>query len=155
MKTMTGVFESGDAAREAVRHLHEAGVSEDDIAFLLADPKATEPIGPAEQGERTGEQLGRLVADVGQTAAAFVPFIGRNLGESPVARALRETAETTGASAGRLFGALSEGGLHPPDRGAGPPRARASVVVRLGNVPAAGVRTIFVEAGAIRIDTEP
>ncbi len=154
--TVTGEFTNATVARQAVSRLHAAGVTEDDIAFLLAGSEQEELLGPErrmQDAERTGARIGSFAADVSRTAAELVPFVGRNIADSPLGRALRDATETSGAMAGRLVGAASEGGFVGSDP-AGAPRTRALVSVRATSDRVPALTALLMDAGAVNIRTE-
>ena len=129
MRTVTGVFESGEVGRQAVGRLREAGFPARDISFVLTPAEEEHPPAAIEQAGDAGRRLGGMAADVGETAVSFLPFLGRTLPRSPMAHALRDVAESAGESTGRIIGAAVEGDLIAPTESSAPRPRRASVVL--------------------------
>jgi hypothetical protein len=153
MQTITGIFETGQAARKAVGQLRDAGFPADDITLVLV--RADGPCAPdaMEDAADTGRRLGALASDVAETAAAFVPVLGQNLVRSPMARAVRQAVEDAGESTGRLLGAASEGGLMAPrENSVGPDGRLASGVVRTSEHSVARAAAVLTNAGAVETE---
>lgn len=154
MQTVTGTFESGAAAREAVGRLRDAGFAADDIAFVISRRDGGNVGDAIEQAAGTGRRFGALASDVGETTVQFVPFIGRNLSRAPLARAFRQAVEEAGESAGRIVAAATEGGLTATSDFAGRDGRCASVVVRVPNGREAEAAAVLTASGAAETEVE-
>jgi hypothetical protein len=132
----------------AVVNLREAGFGSENIAFAIVEPSAGQRETGTDRGAHMGRRSGEFLADAGEAAVSFVPFVGRNIVDSPVGRALREAVEDAGTSAGRLFGALTEGGVVGPSPSETPPDYVAAVVVMAENDRASEAAQILAAAGA-------
>src|SRR5438045_1884534 len=108
MKNVIALFDSAVSARLSIQALHAAGFTEDDIAFILNTSPDQGCASNTERTESTGRRVGKLAADVGESAASFIPFVGRNIIDSPMGRALRRAVQTAGATAGMLAGAMAD-----------------------------------------------
>ena len=151
MQTVTGVFSGLGAARDAVRELHEAGISEAGISIEVSGAADAPPVRSERQSERIGRQAGTFAADVGRTAAAFVPFLGNDLAGGALSRAFRDASESAGATTGRLVDAIAEGAFVTMRKGQDGADDRVSVSVRAQAPHEDVIRDILVRAGAIRI----
>lgn len=152
MQTVTGVFESGETARDAVARLREAGFPADDITFLASRPPDACPADGVEQAADAGRRFGTLASDVGETAVQFLPFVGRGMARGPLARAVRQAMEEGGESAGRIVGTVADGGLAAtPDGGWRQSRA-ASVMVRAPEARISSAAAVLTAAGAVETE---
>ncbi|HEY3266099.1 MAG TPA: hypothetical protein VGM37_04175 [Armatimonadota bacterium] len=160
MKTVVGVFEAGQAARAAVRKLHEAGFTENDIAFVLNANPAGRSRPHAGRAGDAGRRLGEMAMDAADSALSFVPFIGRDLAAGPFGAAMRESLASTTAAVAGVLGALTRGGFtarQAEDLGRA---GGAAVLLRAEDSRAVEAAAILAEAGAVAVDaaavpTEP
>ena len=151
---VTGVFTSMEAAREAVRGLRAAGVEAGEIAVQHAHAAVASRERSARQAERAGREAGGFLADAGEAAAAFIPFVGTKIAEGTLSEAARATVEKAGAAARRVADALAESvrgvvAEEPPVDDDG--RVRVSAWVAAESVDAA--REALKHAGALEIFT--
>lgn len=105
MRTITGLYDSYDDAREAVRALEQAGVPSDDISIVTnkADRVEVEGQGSyAEEGAGTGAGIGAVAGGAGGLLAGLgmmaIPGVG------PVVAAGWLAATAVGAVAGAVAG---------------------------------------------------
>jgi hypothetical protein len=154
MKMVMAQFADAESARDAIRRLHDAGFGEEDIAFVPISAAGSAEETRAERTATSGRRVGEMAADIGQTMAFMLPFVGRNMVNSPLGRALRDAAESTGASTGRVLGALADGGFVPAAEASDDPRgARVSVLVQTEDERAPEVMSILAGAGASAVES--
>jgi hypothetical protein len=151
MATITGIFDDGGTARAAVGRLRDAGFDEDGITFVTTAAEERGAARGVDDAADAGRRLGGLAADVGQTVAAFLPVVGSTVVRSPLAGALRAAAEASGESAGRIVGAVSEGGFGSGGEGPRSGERRPTVVVQAPDGRDSEAATLLYDAGAVEV----
>jgi hypothetical protein len=151
MTTTTGVFDDGATARAAVGRLRAAGFEPDDILFVLVPLGDDEGPRTVDQAGEAGRRLASLAADAGETTVAFVPFVGREMIQTPLAHALRDAAESTAEAAARVAGAAFSGGLSPKDARPTGDGRRATVIVHSESARAFEAASVLTAAGAVEV----
>lgn len=154
MITITAVFSTAEAARNAIGDLHVAGFGRDDIAFLVNQAHSASRT-PSSAGESTGRRVGDLAADIGSTTLNMVPFVGRNLAEGPMGKAVRRALQNTGATAGILVDALSEGGWSDTQTHTARDRGRALVTIQTDDARSAEAMAVLARSGALSVESIP
>jgi len=154
-ETVVGVFDSQDAAQQAIQQLKDAGFSPDDIGILMQDKQGAQDLAAstgtkagedAGKGAVTGGVLGGLAGLLVGIGALAIPGIGPVLAAGPLAAALGTAAGATatgaaiGAGAGAIVGALV---------GMGVPKEEAQVYEQRFNQ---GRILLTVRSGANRYD---
>jgi hypothetical protein len=151
MATITGTFDDGGTARAAVGRLRDAGFDEGGITFVTTTPDEGGASRGVDDAADAGRRLGSLAADVGQTVAAFLPVVGSTVVRSPLARALRAATEAGGESAGRIVGAVSEGGFGTGGEGPRDGQRRPTVVVSAPDGRDSEAAALLYDAGAVEV----
>ena len=119
-KTVVGLFDDTEAAREVVRELIDAGIAPDEISFVANNVK-NEPVtyegGDDMSGTATGIGIGAFVGSVGGLlvgiGAFAIPGIGPVVGAGWLATMF--TGASLGALTGGLIGALADAGIPEED----------------------------------------
>lgn len=120
MKTIVGVYDDRENAREVIEDLVEAGYNRSDVSLLSPDPDGTyaryssgdaaaDPGETAAAGVFSGGVLGGLIGVVLGLGAFTIPGVGPIVAAGPLAAGI--TGALTGAVAGGLIGALVDWGI--------------------------------------------
>ncbi|HXG85046.1 MAG TPA: hypothetical protein VNI84_13580 [Pyrinomonadaceae bacterium] len=159
-KTVVGLFDEIEAAREVVRELIDAGIAADEISFV-ANNVNNEPMsyegGDDMTGTATGIGVGAVVGGVGGLlvgiGAFAVPGIGPVVGAGWLATML--TGAGIGALTGGLLGALTDVGIPEEDAQyytEGVRRGGTLIAVKTREEDAARVVGIMRSRGAVDIN---
>jgi len=166
--SVLGLFESGEAAGQAIRTLHDRGFAREQIsvamrnsaeqAALAQDVGANEPAEAASAGAVGGGILGGMAGLLVGIGALTVPGIGPVLAAGPLAGALGTTLAGAGigAAAGGMVGALAGIGV-PPEHAEryaeGVRRGGTLVTVQTDGSYAAEAVAVMRAAGALDVES--
>ncbi len=162
MQTVVGLFETQNAAREAIRRLQDAGISADHLGVAMKDTVAGEGLATAtgvgdlsEEGATagavSGAGVGALVGLALVGSSFLLPGIGTFLIGGPIAAAL--TGAAAGAASGGLVGGLVGAGIpeHEAEHYAtGLEHGHIIVSVQATDAQAATARRVLDEEGSSR-----
>jgi hypothetical protein len=118
MKTVVGLFETRDQARDAVGALRGAGIKPEEMSIVMRERREAETVAAdvgAGGGEATttgalgGGLLGGVAGLLAGVGALAIPGIGPAIAAGPILAALGGAG--LGAATGGLIGALVESGL--------------------------------------------
>jgi hypothetical protein len=171
-QTLVALYDTLQAAEQAVRDLRAAGVSDRDISLMASDahgdyarsltgaPADADAASATEKGVGLGAALGGLGGLLVGLGALTIPGIGPVLAAGPLATAVAALAGASagalaGGAAGGLLGALVDAGL-PHDEAAfyaeGVRRGGTLVAVRAPDDLHDRVRSVLQQNGAVDLD---
>jgi hypothetical protein len=129
-KTVVGVFDTEEAAKQAVEALVRAGISRSDISLVAADARGEYARrAPGEEGDDRGDRattgaaggavLGGVLGLLAGMTTLAIPGIGPIIAAGPIAAALTGTAlgAGVGAATGGLIGYLTGAGVPEEEAG--------------------------------------
>ena len=162
MQTVVGLFDTQDAARDAIRRLQIAGISADHLGVAMKDGVAGEALATdagvgdlssegATAGAVSGAGVGALVGLALVGSSFLLPGVGTILIGGPIAAAL--TGAGVGAATGGLVGGLVGAGIpeHEAEHYAtGLERGHIIVTVQATDAQAPTARRILDEEGSTR-----
>jgi uncharacterized membrane protein len=111
MKTISGLFDTQEEARQAVDALEDAGIASDDVSVISPDGSATQS--DAAEGAGIGATVGAVGGLLAGLGAFAIPGIGPVVGAGWLATTLAGAA--AGGIAGGLVGSLTEAGVDEDD----------------------------------------
>lgn len=165
MRTVTGLYDSHDDARAAVKALEDAGVSSDDISIVSHKDGKEDVEGQgnnAAEGAGTGAGIGAVAGGAGGLLAGLGMLAIPGVGPVVAAGWLAATAvgavagAVAGGAAGGIVGAMIESGVPEKDAhlyAEGVRRGGSLVVAKVGDDKAAASEAILNGARAVDLNS--